>query len=279
MKQLNLFDDMESLSNKVVSKTEAKKANGFGSPTAIPYATFSQLKGIDRIPLWGNIFTSGDIIEVAGQQGVGKTNWLYKLILALATSGEFFGHSAPVPKSVLLLDGELPIDDINERFFKVCGNINNNQRQLLGQNLSIVNREFCGGLMPNICELSKSSELFKSMTEHDIVVIDSLKTNSFGSNISCADDVADLIKLFLELKSNGTTIIYVNHLTKNQAVLGSVDFDIINDVTIALSFDKKKGVDVRQFSILKGRSLSEQDKVPLHYTFEPSVAGVPFRFL
>ncbi|KGJ99888.1 AAA family ATPase [Thalassotalea sp. ND16A] len=275
MEQLNLFEQPSSLSS-TATKIKAELIEGYGSPTELSFGQFKNIKGIDRHPLWGNIFTTGDILELAGQQGVGKSYFLYKLIFALTTGGEFFNNSVPSPNKVLLLDGELPIDDINQRFEQITSIATAQEISLLDNNLNIINREFCGGMMKNICTISSNDELFEKMCQHDIVVIDSLKTNSFGSNISNADDVADLISLFLKLKAQGTTVIYVNHLTKSQTVLGSVDFDIINDVTIALSFDPKRTVDCRKLSILKGRKLGEQEKQPVFYEFSPITPGIPF---
>ncbi|MDN3651491.1 AAA family ATPase [Thalassotalea ponticola] len=272
MKQLDLFEN--EIQATVQATRNANEIDGYGSLVAKSFGEFKAIRGIARKPLWGKYFTTGDLIEIAGQHGVGKTYWLYKLIFALATGTEFFKEAVPSPKKLLLLDGELPIDDINQRFSQITSLAPNAQQQLLDNNFSIINREFSGGLMANICTINEDDELFQLMAKHDVVVIDSLKTNSFGSNISNADDVAGLITMFLKLKALGTTVIYVNHLTKNQTVLGSVDFDIINDVTIALSFDKNKAI--RKFSVLKGRSLSENDKAPKSYSFKPDERGIPF---
>lgn len=275
MKQQNLFTDT-NLSNHLETKQDAHSVVGYGTAIAKTFGEFKTIKGIERAPLWGNYFTTGDLIEIAGQHGVGKTYWLYKLIFALATGGEFFQQWVPTPKKVLLLDGELPIDDINNRFKQITAFESNESQNSLDENFSIINREFSGGIMQNICTITPEDPLFKLMLQYDVVVIDSLKTNSFGSNISNADDVANLITTFLKLKALGITVIYVNHLTKSQSVLGSVDFDIVNDVTISLAFADKSLGETRKLSILKGRALSEKEKQPLHYKFEPLESGIPF---
>jgi predicted ATP-dependent serine protease len=115
------------------------------------------------------------------------------------------------------------------------------------------------------------------MLKFDVVVIDSLKTNTFGSNISSADEIARLLEVFLLLKAHGITVIYVNHFTKGAAILGSVDFDIINDVTISFAKDEKKGSGVRKLEIVKGRGLKDAEKQPVYFTFHPDEAGTPFR--
>jgi len=194
----------------------------------------------------------------------------------MCTGGDFLEQPCPTPKKVVLLDGELPIDDVNERFDNILVNSSDDEQTLFGENFSIINREFSGGLMHDLCKLRPTDQLFKDMLKFDVVVIDSLKTNTFGSNISSADEIARLLEVFLLLKSHGITVIYVNHFTKGSVILGSVDFDIINDVTISFSKDEKKGCGVRKLEIVKGRGLKDEDKQAVYFTFHPEQPGTPF---
>ncbi len=284
--QLELFDletpQKQSLSSKAKAifnnvKTKAKEVLGYGTARPIKFGKFKNIKGVDRHMLFGKYFKTSDIVEIAGVQGGGKSYLLYRVIKAMCTGGNFLEQACPIPKKVLLLDGELPIDDVNERFDNILVNSSDDEQSLFNENFSIINREFSGGLMHDLCKLRPIDQLFKDMLKFDVVVIDSLKTNTFGSNISSADEIARLLEVFLLLKSHGITVIYVNHFTKGSVILGSVDFDIINDVTISFAKDEKKGCGVRKLEIVKGRGLKDEDKQAVYFTFHPDEAGTPFR--
>ncbi|MGK0235251.1 MAG: RecA-family ATPase [Psychroserpens sp.] len=284
--QLELFDletpQKKSLSSKAKAifnnvKTKAKEVLGYGTASPIKFGEFKNIKGVDRHMLFGKYFKTSDIVEIAGVQGGGKSYLLYRIIKAMCTGGDFLEQSCPIPKKVVLLDGELPIDDVNERFDNILVNSSDDEQTLFDENFSIINREFSGGLMNDLCKLRPTDELFKDLLKFDVVVIDSLKTNTFGSNISSADEIAQLLEMFLLLKSHGITVIYVNHFTKGSVILGSVDFDIINDVTISFAKDEKKGCGVRKLEIVKGRGLKDEDKQPVYFTFHPDEQGTPFR--
>lgn len=258
-------------------KIKAKAALGYGTNNPIKYKEFKNIKGVDRTPLFGKYFKTGDIVELAGAQGGGKSFLTYKMITAICTGGQFLGEHAPQAKKVLLLDGELPVDDVNHRFDNILNVLDAEQLSQFEDNFSIINREFAGGLLPDLCKLQEHDQLFIDMLKFDVVVIDSLKTNTFGSNISSADEISGLIRLFLLLKAHGVTVIYINYFTKGEVVLGSVDFDIINDVTLKFSMDKKKGSGVRKLEVVKGRSMSDAEKAPIYFTFHPDDHGTPFR--
>jgi RecA-family ATPase len=284
--QLELFEKetshIQSISSKAKGifknvKTKAKEVFGYGTTRPVKYKRFKTLKGVDRNMLFGKYFKTSDIVEIAGVQGGGKSYFLYKIIVAICTGGEFINQSCPMPKKVLLLDGELPIDDVNDRLDNILINSNNKAISLFDENFSIINREFSGGLMNDLCKLTPEDQLFKDMIDYDVVVIDSLKTNTFGSNISSADEISRLLEVFLLLKAQGVTVIYVNHFTKGSVILGSVDFDIINDVTLSFSKHDKKGKGVRKVEIIKGRGLKDEEKEAKYFTFHPDEHGTPFR--
>tara|TARA_R110000737_G_scaffold352819_1_gene400517 strand:- start:5902 stop:6792 length:891 start_codon:yes stop_codon:yes gene_type:complete len=289
--QLELFELETSHEQKIPSeakptcntvRVQAKTVFGYGTPRPIKFRNFKKIKGVDRHMLFGKYFKTSDIVEIAGVQGGGKSYLLYRVIKAICTGGEFIGQNCPTPQSVLLLDGELPIDDVNERFDNILVHSSIDERSLFDENFSIINREFSGGLMHDLCKLRPTDQLFKDMLKFDVVVVvvvvvvDSLKTNTFGSNISSADEISKLLEVFLLLKAHGITVIYVNHFTKGSIILGSVDFDIINDVTISFSKDEKKGLGVRKLEIVKGRGLSDEDKQAAYFTFHPNQPGTPF---
>jgi RecA-family ATPase len=273
----------ESNTNYLSSeKLKATDSPSYGKSTPISFKEFRKLKGIDRRALLGNLFTTGDIIEIAAPGGTGKSFWIYKSAIAMAIGGKFFGYSCPYEHKVLLLDGELPIDDVNERFDNMFKTMSENDVNKVGNNLNIINRELAGGMTPNLCLLREQDPLFEEMLKHDVIIIDSLKTNSFGSNISNADDVAELLKLMLKLKSHGKTVIYINHFTKattNSGSLGSVDFSIINDVKVEITVPPKGREGLRAFNIVKGRRLSDKEKEPRYFIIYPDRDGTPIELV
>jgi RecA-family ATPase len=264
------------------SKIKATDSSSYGKGTPISLKEFRNLKGIDRKPLLGNLFTTGDIIELAAPGGTGKSFWIYKGAIAMAIGGEFFGYHCPSEHKILLLDGELPIDDVNERFDNMFNTMEESDVNKVENNLNIINRELAGGMTPNLCLLREQDPLFAEMLKHDVIIIDSLKTNSFGSNISNADDVAQLLKLILKLKSYGKTVIYINHFTKattNSGSLGSVDFSIINDVKVEITIPAKGRDGLRMFKIVKGRRLSDKEKESKYFIIYPERDGTPIELV
>nr|WP_240610362.1 AAA family ATPase [Sphingomonas pokkalii] len=72
--------------------------------------------------------------------GVGKTMFTLSLALAIAGGGSLMGWTSQRPRRVLLIDGEMPLDDLQERLRMLAGTIEGIDLGAAGTNLTVLAR-------------------------------------------------------------------------------------------------------------------------------------------
>ncbi len=76
-----------------------------------------------RTALLAPVIREKDLIMVYGYRGVGKTFFGLSMGLAVATGTKFLTWDAPAPASVLLIDGEMPVETLQQRAASLLASI------------------------------------------------------------------------------------------------------------------------------------------------------------
>lgn len=272
---------IENTTNKPSSqKTPIKEHPAYGSHTPIAYGDLRNIQGISREPIWGGILKAGDAVELVGKPETGKSTFTYIFIIQLLLERMFLGHQSFKQLKVCLIDGELPIEDIKAVIETIRGQLSPLEQVKLDSLFYAITKEMSGALNPlNLCIEGPNSELMEMLKSFDVVVIDSLKTNTIGSNISKSEEIQTLLANLQALKMEGVTLIYLNHCTKQGAALGSVEFDILNDIRFMLknvSDDPMRMI--LELGFEKGR-IKPVDKQSLTFEIHRNKPGIPITHL
>lgn len=262
--------------------TPIKEHECFGTQVPQSLGTINRIQGSKRDAIWGTLVRTGDIIELVAPPESGKTYVVLNFLVKFALGKKFLEREFHEDGTAIFLDGELPIEDKKRRLKPIIDSLNTDDLIKLEKSLYFLDREMCGSNPINLCQEEPDGALMSHLKKHKIVVIDSLKTNSIGTNISDAKEVAKLISNLLELKNNGCTVFYVNHFNKgnSKTASGSVDFEVINDTR--WYFEKVDATDDNmtiKLSFGKARGAKPSEKQSLLFQIWPDKHGMPVELL
>jgi len=203
---------------------------------------------------------SQDLCMVFAARGIGKTHFGLAVAYAVATGGKFTKWSAPQPRKVLYLDGELPGNVMQRRLLMHCPDVEPAAGFL---------RIFTPDLLPDGRPLPdvatyEGQEAIEALIEADTEVI-------FLDNLSCwartgreneAESWLPVADWILSLRRRGIAVVLIHHAGKGGQQRGTSKREDLLDVVIGLSrpidYDPSQGaVFVAEFT--KARNLAGED--------------------
>lgn len=203
---------------------------------------------------------SQDLCMVFAARGVGKTHFGLAVAFAIATGGKFAKWSAPTPRRVLYLDGELPGGVMQKRLLMHCPDLEPAPGFL---------RLFTPDLLPDgraLPDLAtfEGQETIDALIDDDTEVV-------FVDNLSCwartgreneAESWLPVADWILSLRRRGIAVVLIHHAGKGGQQRGTSKREDLLDVVIGLSrpsdYDPSQGaVFVAEFT--KARNLTGSD--------------------
>lgn len=150
--------------------------------------------------------------------GVGKTMLTLTVALAVAGGGAVFGWTAPEPRKVLLVDGEMNIVDLQERLRSLAGTVTGFDAVAAGKNLTVVARQYQDpdAAFPDLATPEGRECVFKLIRETgaDLVVLDNLSTLATLEDENDAAKMSPALAFLMRLKQAGVGCILVHHSGK-----------------------------------------------------------------
>jgi len=201
-----------------------------------------------------------DLCMVFAARGIGKTHFGLAVAYAVATGGKFAKWSAPKPRKVLYLDGELPGNVMQRRLLMHCPDAEPAPGYL---------RIFTPDLLPDGRALPdvatyEGQDAMEALIEEDTEVI-------FLDNLSCwartgreneAESWLPVADWILSLRRRGIAVVLIHHAGKGGQQRGTSKREDLLDVVIGLSrptdYEPSQGaVFVAEFT--KARNLAGDD--------------------
>lgn len=198
---------------------------------------------------------TGESALIWAATGVGKTWLTLSLALAMAGAGKVWEWSSPKPRKVLLIDGEMNVQDLQERMRKLLdeGGVRDFDMEALRSNLLLMPRQFQDPRADfyDIASPESQERILKQMEEAraEVVIIDNLTT--------CADGLADendatafrsIMGFLLMMKQAGKTAILVHHANKaGTDARGSTALEATFEVKLGLKRPKVSQADTASF--------------------------------
>jgi hypothetical protein len=164
-------------------------------------------------------FREQESIMLYSPPGVGKSFFALGLALAVAGGGQMFDcWSAPQARKVLYVDGEMPIDDIQERIKKLLPAVKGNT-EAAQQNLSILSRQAqaADAKFPDLSQDDGQTCLLHQTKGFDLLVLDNLSTLASIYDENSAGNFNDIVKFLLQVKQSKTACLLVHHSNKSGA--------------------------------------------------------------
>lgn len=177
--------------------------------------------------------------------GVGKTMFTLSLALAIAGGGSLMGWSSSRPRRVLLIDGEMPLDDLQDRLRMLAGTVDGIDMAAAGANLTVLARH---GQEPDARfpdfggeeDHDRNLDLVRSYRP-DVVILDNLSTLATVANENDTAEVQKVVKFLARLKQARIGCIVVHHANKGgQQFRGNTMLATTFEVIIGLKQDRSQ---------------------------------------
>lgn len=177
---------------------------------------FLEMKIPERKRLVGDWFREGDLGFIFAPRGVGKTWLAHALVAHLSAAKDLDAWPVPEALRVCLLDGEMPLDGVQDRLKRL---------EVNGENLVFLSHQFLFDLADRSFQIGDEEQRtalleFCIAKGIRVLVIDNL---SSVSNISENDNDAwpDIGNWLLDFRRNKIAVIVIHHSGRNGAMRGA----------------------------------------------------------
>jgi hypothetical protein len=167
---------------------------------------------------------------VYGPRGIGKTHFISGCAWAIASGGKFLGWQAPKPRKVLVIDGEMPIQVMQERLEKLAkdggqepafGFLNYLPLDILERGLDLSNTDDQEALEPFLAGI-------------DLIFVDNISSLVRGGKENEAESWLPVQQWALEQRRAGRSLAFVHHAGKGGQQRGTSRREDVLDTVISL---------------------------------------------
>jgi hypothetical protein len=202
----------------------------------------------------GTVIREGNIVQVFGPRGTGKTLLKRSLAIVAAAGTECLGFSAPEPVRVLDIDGEMAGEDLQarDRALRFALNVQNTD------NLTTVAADWQDDYLPRLDTPEGQALVEPFVADADLIFVDnrSVLFDPEGENDAVAWQAAQ--EWLLSLRRRRKAVVVIHHSNRQGGARGHSKAEDVLDVIIKLSrpegfqatdgarfraeFDKNRGV-------------------------------------
>jgi putative DNA primase/helicase len=165
-------------------------------------------------------------------RGLGKTWFTQALAYAIACGGPFLKWSAPAPRRVLYVDGEMPANVMRERFAQIV------QAAKLEppapDYLRLITPDLEDTPLPDISRIEGQDALQRYLEGVDLLVLDNLSTLCRSGRENEAESWEPVQQWLLTLRRMGVSVLMVHHAGKGGQQRGTSRREDVLDTVINL---------------------------------------------
>lgn len=203
------------------------------------------------------------VCMVYAYRGIGKTHVALGIAYAVATGGSFLKWSAPTPRKVLYVDGEMPAVTMQERL----------ARQVQSYDVEPPSSDYLRIITPDLQERGIPSistpEGQQAIAQHlggvELVILDNISTLCRGGRENESESWNPIQEWSLSLRKRGICVLFIHHAGKNNQQRGASKREDIMDTVISLKrpndYESSQGA---RFEVHyeKSRGFTGSDAVP-----------------
>lgn len=172
--------------------------------------------------------------------GLGKSLLACTIALAVAGGGEVLGWESPKPRPVYLVDGEMDVEDLQERLGELIGTVGGIDVDAARRNLNVLARQ---GQHPNVDFPDIATEqgqklVLREARKHkaELVILDNFSTLAMVDDENSAAAMNPMQECLLKLKQARIATIMVHHANKGGKELrGSTKIETTFNVIIGMT--------------------------------------------
>jgi putative DNA primase/helicase len=166
-------------------------------------------------------------------RGIGKTFVALCIALAVASGTKFLNWTAPKPRRVLLVDGEMPASVLQERLASIVASAPNDD--LDPANLKILAADLIeAGGIGNLASSEVQHELDQWLVGVDLLILDNLSSLTAVVRDNDADSWSPIQEWLLKLRRRGVAVLIVHHAGKGGQQRGTSRREDVLDTCVSL---------------------------------------------
>lgn len=166
-------------------------------------------------------------------RGIGKTHFGLGVAYAVATGGSFLKWSAPRPRRVLLLDGEMPAATLQERLADIM------QHSMIDPPdegyVRLLASDLCEFGMPDLATREGQAEISPLIGDAELIVVDNLSTICRSGKENESESWAIVQAWALEQRRAGRSVLFIHHAGKGGEQRGTSKREDVMDSVVKLS--------------------------------------------
>jgi putative DNA primase/helicase len=168
-----------------------------------------------------------------GPRGLGKTFVSVGISLAVATGGTFLGWTAPQPRRVLHIDGEMPAASLQERFAHAI-KLSGEMAMPSPDYLHVLSAEIEPDGLPDLADPAGQAFYEPYLAGADLIVVDNISTVCRGIRENESDSWRPVQEWTLRMRRAGRAVLLNHHSGKSGDQRGTSKKEDVLDTVIAL---------------------------------------------
>ena len=239
---------------------------------AVSALDFVQMDLPERKLLLDPWFPEQGLVMVHSERGVGKTFFGMSCAHAIATGSKFLTFSAPEPRRVLYIDGEMPATVMQERMIHLT--------LLNGPDakLEIITPDLQPRDQPslNLCNSDTQQALEPFIEDVSLIVVDNLATLVRGGNSNEVESWLPVQDWALRQRASGRSVLFIHHSGKSGSQRGTSSREDVLDTVIKLKrpadYMPDQGA-VFEIHFEKSRGFTGDDAKPIEASLQADRRG------
>jgi putative DNA primase/helicase len=164
-------------------------------------------------------------------RGVGKTHTALSIVHAVASGGAVFRWSAPKPRKVLYVDGEMPARTLQER---VAALVNASELEPPEGYLRLIAADLHDEGLPDLVSEEGQAAIEAEIAASELLVLDNLSSLYRSGRENEADSWQPVQDFLLRLRRRGVTVLMIHHAGKGGQQRGTSRREDVLDTIISL---------------------------------------------
>jgi putative DNA primase/helicase len=202
-------------------------------------------------------------------RGVGKTHLALGIGYAVATGGGLLGWTAPEPRRVIYLDGEMPAATMQQRMAAIIAGCDRNPPS--GDHLLLLSADITEGGLPDLCTAEGQAEIDHAIGDSELIIVDNISTLVRSGRENEAEGWLPVQDWALGHRRAGRSVLFIHHAGKGGLQRGTSRREDVLDTVIALRRPADYIADQgARFEIVieKGRGIHGDDARPIEARYE-----------
>jgi putative DNA primase/helicase len=247
------------------------------TPGATPYKVMTALDLVNaalppRETVLAPWLPAKGLAMIYGPRGIGKTHLTLGIAYAIASGGTFLRWTASKPRRVLILDGEMPAQAMQERIATMARAASREPPapeylRILSMDL----QERGHGL--NLADEVAQVTLSTSLDNAEVLIVDNISTLANGGKENEAESWLPIQAWALEQRREGRSVVFIHHAGKGGAQRGTSRREDVLDSVIALrrpeDYDPNQGARF-EVHFEKSRGFYGDDAKPFEAALSPA---------